>query len=114
MIATLCSYENLFGPYHPQTLRMMIEVGAACLRTGDLAHARFLLERATSDLNRFFGRDHEARLRAVAGLRDLYRASGELDKAESMERELFECWLEDPGQRAVMSETVFAEGAKCQ
>jgi hypothetical protein len=29
MLATLCSYECLFGPYHPQTLRLLTEVAVA-------------------------------------------------------------------------------------
>jgi len=27
MLATLCSYENFFGPYHPQTLKLRMRAG---------------------------------------------------------------------------------------
>jgi hypothetical protein len=60
MLATLCCYENQFGPYHPLTLRMMAQVGAEFGRQGDLEKARCLLQRAARDLGRFLGPDHPA------------------------------------------------------
>ena len=39
MLATLCSYENLFGPYHPQTLRLMAEVANAYWQVGELGRS---------------------------------------------------------------------------
>ena len=98
MLATLCSYENLFGPYHSHTLRLMAEAGLAFWHYGECACARPLLERAIRDL----GREHEARLRAIAGLRDLLLNEGDYDRARAMQMELLECQKrrlgpDDPG-----------------
>ena len=70
MLATLCSYENCFGPYHPQTLRLMTMVALALWQAGE-PQARPLLERAIRDLGRHLETDRELRLRAIAALRDL-------------------------------------------
>lgn len=91
MLSTLCSYENLFGPYHPQTLRLMTEVGVACWRHGELAYARRLLERAIRDIGRVLGREHDTRLRAMTTLRDLLLQEGDYQKAGAVQRELWEC-----------------------
>jgi hypothetical protein len=91
MVATLCSYESLFGPYHPQTLRLMVEVGAAYLDRGQFGLAEHLLERAIGDLGRFLGREDNARLRAIKFLVNLYVSRGELERAHFLEQELFEC-----------------------
>jgi hypothetical protein len=65
MLATLCSYENRFGPYHPQTLILMAQLGIAYWLAGQFNHARRLLERAVRDLARNVGRDCDARLQAM-------------------------------------------------
>lgn len=64
MLATLCSYENQFGPYHPLTLRLMTEVGVAYGRGGEIETARRLLARAVRDLARFLGEEHPETLAA--------------------------------------------------
>jgi hypothetical protein len=51
MMATLCSWESLFGPYHPQTLCLTVQLGIALWTEGDHARARLLLERAVDKLN---------------------------------------------------------------
>jgi hypothetical protein len=71
MIATLFSYENLFGPYHPQTLALATKVAICWWHAGEPACARSLLERVVRDLAQHLGREHDLRLRAVAALRDL-------------------------------------------
>lgn len=91
MIATLCSYEALFGPYHLQTLQLMIEVGAACVNRGEYGPAECLLERAIKDLGRLHGSQHDARLRGLAILRNLCVSRGDLERAGSLQRELLEC-----------------------
>ncbi len=60
MIATLDSYENCFGPYHPQTLTLTMELAAALWRSGDANSARRLLERVIRDA----AEDSEIRARA--------------------------------------------------
>jgi hypothetical protein len=93
MLATLCSYENLFGPYHPQTLRLMAEIANAYWQAGELGHARPLLERAVRDLGRHLGTGHDLRLRALAALRDLFVAQGDYERAGAAQRELLECQI---------------------
>jgi hypothetical protein len=93
MLATLCSYENLFGPYHPQTLRLMAEVANAYWQVGELGHARPLLERAVRDLGRHLGAEHELHLRAIAALRDLFIAQRDYERAGVAQRDLLECQI---------------------
>jgi FimV-like protein len=71
MIATLCSYENCFGPYHPQTLALTMELAAALWQSGDANSARRLLERVLRDAPE----DSELRARAKTVLGDILAAS---------------------------------------
>lgn len=91
MLSTLCSYENLFGPYHPHTLRLMAEAGLAFWHYGECAYARPLLERAVQDLGRYLNREHEARLRAIPALRDLLLREGNYQRARAIQMDLLEC-----------------------
>ncbi len=90
MLATLCSYEERFGPYHPQTLILMAQLGVAYWQAGQSDHARPLLERAARDLARKFGRDCEAQLRVLTALRNLYSTERDSDQAAVIRRELCE------------------------
>src|ERR1700689_2907889 len=74
MLATLCSYENWLGPYHPQTLCLMTQVAVAYWQAGEPGYARPLLERSVRDLGRHLGAEHDLRLLAMAALRDLFLA----------------------------------------
>jgi hypothetical protein len=71
MIATLCSYENCFGPYHPQTLTLTMELAAALWHSGDANSARRLLERVIHDAPE----DSELRSRAKMILGDILTGS---------------------------------------
>jgi hypothetical protein len=98
MLATLCSYESRFGPYHPQTLCLMTRLGAAYWQAGEPRRARPLLERAVRDLGRHLGESHDLRLRALATLRDLFVAQGEYSRAASIQKEVFECQAQRLGR----------------
>jgi hypothetical protein len=91
MLATLCSYESCFGPYHPQTLCLMAQVAIAYWQAGEIHRARPLLERAVRDLGHGLGQDHDLRLRAIAALRDLCAAQHDHARAASVQRELLDC-----------------------
>jgi hypothetical protein len=91
MIATLYSYEDWFGPYHPQTLRLMTEVALMLWELRDIVRARPLLERTARDCGRYFGREWEPRARLLAALRDLYLEQAESEKASAVQKELWEC-----------------------
>jgi hypothetical protein len=97
MLATLCSYENGFGPYHPQTLCLMVQVASAYWQAGEPGRARPLLERVVRDLGRFLDRDHDLRLRALATLRDLLVAQRDFGRAASVQTELLECQIRHLG-----------------
>lgn len=89
-VATLCCYEERFGPYHPITLRLMTDVAI------QLRH-RILLERAIRDVQRFLGRTYELRLRAIASLRDLLLEEQDFAGAAVLQRELLESQVERLG-----------------
>lgn len=91
MMATLCSYEAWLGPYHPQTLHLLTQVGIAYLRAGEAAYALPVLERAIRDAGNHLRPDHELRLQALAALRDLFVAAGEFDRAGAAQSELLRC-----------------------
>lgn len=93
MLATLCYYQDCFGPYHQQTLRLMTQVGIAYSQAGEQTRARALLERVVRDLARVLGADHDLRLRAIAALRDLFVAQGDYERAVSVQKEILECQL---------------------
>ena len=96
MLATLYSYESWFGPYHPQTLCLMAQVGIAYWQAGE-PQARPLLERAVRDLGRHLGADHDLRVRAITTLRDLFVAQRDYEKAASVQKELLECQVQRLG-----------------
>jgi eukaryotic-like serine/threonine-protein kinase len=98
MLATLCSYESRFGPYHPQTLCMMTHLGAAYWQAGEPRRARPLLERAVRDLGRHLGESHDLRLSALTTLRDLFVAQGDYQRAASIQKELLECQTQRLGR----------------
>ena len=88
MLATLCQYENMLGPYHPQTLNLLTQVAGAYLQVGEFDFARSLLERAVRGTGKYLGYAHDLRMRAIANLRDLVTAQGEYDRAETLQAEL--------------------------
>jgi len=91
MFATLCSYEAWLGPYHPQTLSLLTQVGIACLHAGQAGHALPVLERAVRDLGNHLRPDHELRLRALRALRDLFVATHDFARAGAVQSELLRC-----------------------
>jgi hypothetical protein len=91
MLATLCSYENWFGPYHPQTLRLMTQVAVACWHEGAPECARAMLEKAIANLGRSLGLNHDLRLSAMVVLRDLFVSQRDYQKAAAVAKELLEC-----------------------
>ena len=88
MLATLCSYENWFGPYHPQPLRLMTQLALAFRNAHELHLAQLLLERAVKDSERLLGLDHDLRLGAPLSLRDVYREQQEWARAATVQKEI--------------------------
>ncbi len=91
MLATLASYEGMFGPYHPQTLALTVALAAAL---GD----RWLLERAVADLTKHHGRHHPIRVRALEAWSALLCQEGDWKAALPVQRELLDCRTQLLGQ----------------
>lgn len=89
MVATLCSYEDLFGPHHSQTLRLMVELADALRVAGDAGTARVLLERVIRDECRCPTSQNDGlRLRALTMLHDVLLSMQDLVRAEHVAVEL--------------------------
>lgn len=91
MAATLCFYENSFGPYHPHTLHLTTTVAIAYGQHGESEFAIRLLERVLRDVHRISVRNSDLRLRAMLALRDLWLERGDLPKAASAQKEVIAC-----------------------
>ena len=111
MLATLCSYENFFGPFHPQTLMLTTVLATAYGQEGEANQARRLLEKVIADAARHLGPEHAARLAAIEALRDLFIGQGDLERAAATQRELLECQTRRLGNDD--AETLAARGRLC-
>ena len=58
MLATFCSYEDHFGPFHPMTLRLLTEVGTGLWRHRRTDDALIVLQRGLRDTTRALGQNH--------------------------------------------------------
>src|SRR5262245_14014240 len=94
MLATFSSYEELFGPSHPLTLRLLTEVGITLWRHGRTRDALTTVQRGQRDTARVLGRNHALRLGLLAALRDLCIELHDYENAASAQRELLECHAE--------------------
>ncbi len=97
MLATLASYESLFGPYHVQTLTITTALAVALYDAGQRADARRLLERAAVDLTKHLGRHHPARISAFEALSNLLCQEGDWQATLLLQRELLDCQTHLPG-----------------
>jgi len=107
MIATLASYDRMFGPVSMQTLSLAALVGQALAESGEDELGRRLLERVARDVVRAGGPAHRVRLAALDSLRELYLRFDDLDAAIRTQTELADCWLALEGPSA--SQTVEAK-----
>jgi hypothetical protein len=89
MMATLGSYDRLFGPRHIQTLSLAAHIAEVLRGLGQAQTARALLERVVREA----GRTHATRIAALRGLRDLLVEQSEIARAIAVQRELSECWM---------------------
>ena len=106
MIATLNSYESMFGPYHVQTLALTVQLARALWSVGEAQAAQQLCERSARTLAR--GRDEASFLRvsALTTLRDLFLERGDSVKAIAVQKEVVESLtrLAGPGDPRVVNE----------
>jgi hypothetical protein len=91
MIATLNSYESMFGPNHVQTLALTVQVARVLWSVGEAQAAQQLSERSARSLAR--GRDDASALRvsALTTLRDLFLEQRDSAKAIAVQKEVVEC-----------------------
>lgn len=86
ILATLCSYESVFGPRHSQTLHLRVELAAALGRAGQTHHARKVLESVVRETSPFH--PGELRLHALRALREVLVLAREFEKAGMIALEL--------------------------
>jgi hypothetical protein len=98
MMATLASYEGLFGPYHPQTLGLTTELAVALCTCGQWDDGGPLLQQALMNLTQHYGRQHPVRLRALEAWAALLRRQGDWKAALPIQRELLESRVERLGK----------------
>jgi len=91
ILATLASYEGMFGPYHPQTLAITTALAVALCASGHRADGKRLLERALADLTKHHGGHHPVRIRALQAWSQLLCQEQEWQAALPLQRELLEC-----------------------
>jgi hypothetical protein len=91
MLATLASYEGMFGPYHPQTLAITTALAVAILASGSRVEGRRLLERAVGDLTKHHGKHHPVRIRALQAWSNLLCQEEDWKAALPVQRELLDC-----------------------
>lgn len=87
MMATLCSYDRLFGPRHIQTLSLTAHIAEVLWAAGDSRSARCLLDRVVKNLSR----THAVRISALNTLRDLAVREEDVRKAIAVQTEIAEC-----------------------
>src|ERR1700733_161378 len=91
ILATLASYEGIFGPYHPQTLALTTALAVALCASGHRADGKRLLERALEDLTKHHGRHHPVRMRALQAVSQLLCQEQDWQAALPLQRELLDC-----------------------
>lgn len=92
MIATLGSYDSLFGPCHMQTLSLAAKIAEQLSESGEMKLARRLFQRVVRDVARSAGRTHATRVNALRNLKDLLLEEGDLHAAIAAQTEMAGCW----------------------
>jgi|GEM_PF-6086020 hypothetical protein len=121
-IATLCTYENYFGPCHPQTIQVLIVVAGAFNASGNPVRARQLLERALKDLDR--GRHDplsDLSIQVRRRLCDLLVEQRDFAPAAAVQAQIAECMAarygslhaETASARLHLADILFKGGPKC-
>jgi hypothetical protein len=107
MIATLGSYDCMFGSRHIRTLLLAAHIAEVLRGLGQTQTARSLLERVVRDLNQSANRTHATRISALRALRDLFLEQSEIASAIAAQTEIAECWMLLAGRDA--PETIAAK-----
>jgi hypothetical protein len=90
-MATLASYEGMFGPYSAQTLGLTTTLALAFCASGRADEGKSLLRRALLDLTKHHSPNHPVRIRALEAWAALLERDGDSMSALLIERELRDC-----------------------
>lgn len=90
MIATLNSYESMFGPYHLQTLALAVQVARVLWSVGEVQTAQQLSERSAKYLARGGDQANSLRMSALTILRDSSLKQDDFEKAVAVQKEIVE------------------------
>jgi hypothetical protein len=90
MIATLNSYESIFGPYHLQTVALAVQIARVLWSVGELQTAQRLSERSVKYLVRGGDQANSLRMSALTILRDSLLKQGDSEQAVAVQREIVE------------------------
>ncbi len=90
MIATLNSFESMFGPYHLQTLALAVQIARVLWSVGEVQPAQRLSERSVKYLACGGDQVNSLRMSALRTLRDSLREQGDIEKAVAVQREIVE------------------------
>jgi hypothetical protein len=100
MIATLGSYDRMFGPRHMTTLTLAVQIAGVLKDAGELRPARSLLDRVVRDLSQPVNRTSPTRIKALHSLRDLLLDGAEVAQAVAIQSEIAECMARTAGPDA--------------
>lgn len=90
MVATLNSYESMFGPYHLQTLALAVQVARVLCSIGDVQSAQRLSERSVKHLARYGDQTSSLRMSALTTLRDSLLEQGDSEKVVAVQKQIVE------------------------
>jgi hypothetical protein len=90
MIATLNSYESMFGPYHLQTLALAVQIARVLWSVGEVQTAQRLSERSVKYLARGGDQVNSLRMSALTTLRDSLLEQGDTEKAIAVQKQIVE------------------------
>lgn len=100
MIATLASYDRVFGPVSMPTLTLATRIGESLAESGETELGRRLLERVSRDAVRAGLRAHPLSLAALTSLRNLHLRCDDPGAAIAVQNELASCRLALEGPEA--------------
>jgi hypothetical protein len=103
MIATLNSYESMFGPYHLQTLTLAVQIARVLWSVGEVQTAQRLSERSVKYLARGGDQVNSLRMSALTTLRDSLREQGDTENAVAVQKQIVE-WTAGQGSPEAASE----------
>lgn len=90
MIATLNSYESMFGPYHLQTVALAVQIARVLWSVGEVQTAQQLSERSVKYLARGGDQANSLRMSALRILRDSLLKQGDSERAVAVQKEIVE------------------------